>query len=127
MREAGRRAIWVRTIVLSLTATGLLALGPTACTATAATPADQARDIAEQWVDASDRGDEDFAQSLSCGAMLGGVNSDTAGFDSHTLEITPQDDGDFIVQVTATYADYPDLVSTLGVRTEGDVCIAWVR
>lgn len=105
----------------------LLAVALTACAPTPQSAQDQARDIAEQWVAASDRGDEDSAQALSCGAILGGVNSDTAGSQSHALDITPQDDGDFIVQVTKSYSDHPDLVSELGVRTDGDVCIAWVR
>lgn len=111
----------------ALAAAALLAAGLAACVPTPHSPEDQARDIAERWVVASDRGDEDSAQALSCGAMLGGVNGDTAGSESHTLAITPQEDGQFIVTVTKSSPDYPDLVTDLGVRTDGELCISWVR
>lgn len=111
----------------ALAAAALLGAGLTACIPTPQSPEDQARDIAERWAAASDRGDEDSAQALSCGAMLGGVNGDTAGSESHTLAITPQDDGQFVVTVTKSYRDYPDLVTNLGVRTDGELCVSWVR
>lgn len=111
----------------ALAAAALLAAGLTACVQAPQSPEDQARDIAERWVAASDRGDEDSAQALSCGAMLGGVNGDTAGSESHALAITPQEDGQFIVTVTKSYPDYPDLVTNLAVRTDGELCVSWVR
>lgn len=115
--------------LMSVAAVGALLVSLTACTEPARTSEERARDIAEEWVAASNRGDEDSAQSLACGgAMLGSVNSDTAGAESYTLAIESVGDGDFAVTVTQSYSDYPDLVSNLMVRTnESTTCIAWVR
>ncbi|WP_145985684.1 hypothetical protein [Microbacterium phyllosphaerae] len=100
----------------------------TACAEPARPPEERARSIADEWVAASSDGDEDSAQGLACGgAMLGSVNSDTAGFESYTLDIDSVGDGDFAVTVTKSYRDYPDLVSNLMVRTDDTTCIAWVR
>ncbi len=117
----------MRRIGAFIIATAFVVVGLTACSPADPSPEERARDIAEQWAEASNRGDEDSAQALSCGPVLGGVNSDTAGAEDYSLDITPQDGGQFIVQVTKTYPDYPDLVSELGVRTDGELCISWVR
>jgi len=113
--------------VIAAVVSGFVVLGLTACVPTERSPQESARDIVERWVAASKRADEDAAQALSCGSILGGVNSDTAGFESYELEVFPQTGGELIVEVTKTYSDYPDLVSTLGVRTDGELCISWVR
>ena len=98
-----------------------------ACAPSERTPEERAREIADRWVDASRTGDEESAQALSCGPILGGVNSDLPELESYALEVAPQEDGRFIVEVTESFSDYPDLVTRLGVRTDGEACISWVR
>lgn len=105
----------------------VFAVGLTGCAAPEQTPEERARGLAERWVDASQRGDEDSAQGLSCGPILGGVNSDMPEVDGYTLDVTPQQDGQFIIKVTKSFSDYPNLVTNLGVRTDGELCILWVR
>lgn len=112
---------------MSLIVAGLVAFGLTGCASSEQTPEERAREIAERWVDASQRGDEESAQGLSCGPILGGVNSDMPELEGHTLDVTPQLDGQFIIKVTKSFSDYPDLVTNLGVRTDGELCISWVR
>ena len=98
----------IASVLALIAVTGLLAVGLAACTAPPPSPEDRARDIAERWVSASKTGSDDAAYSLTCpGAPLGGVNSDTSGFES--------------------YPDYPDSIANLRVQTEGDPCIKWVR
>jgi hypothetical protein len=106
---------------------GFVSFGLAACAPSEQTPEERARGIAERWVDASQRGDEDAAQGLSCGPILGGVNSDMPELEGYTLDLTPQRGGQFIIQVTTSYVDYPELVTKLGVRTHGELCISWVR
>ena len=115
--------------VLGLIAvTGLLAVGLAAYTAPPPSPEDRARDIAERWVSASKAGSDDAAYSLTCpGAPLGGVNSDTSGFERYKLDVQYVSDGDFDIQVTRFYPDNPDSIANLRVQTEGDPCIKWVR
>ena len=112
---------------MSLIVAGLVAVGLTGCASSEQTPEEGAREIAERWLEASQRGDEEAAQGFSCGPTLGGVNSDVPDLESYTLDVTPQQDGQFIVQVTKSFSDYPDLVTNLGVRTDGELCISWVR
>lgn len=106
---------------------GFISFGMAACAPPEQTPEDRARGIAERWMDANQRGDEDAAQGLSCGPILGGVNSDMPELKGYTLDLTPQRDGQFIIQVTTSYVDHPELVTKLGVRTDGELCISWVR
>ncbi|MEN0022232.1 MAG: hypothetical protein AAGC61_03045 [Microbacterium sp.] len=123
--EVRRRSAARAAALLIVTAFASLSL--VACTAVELSPEERAREIAERWVDASRTGDEESAQALSCGPILGGVNSDLPELKSHSLEIAPQEDGQFIVEVTESFSDYPDLVTRLGVRTDGEACISWVR
>lgn len=112
---------------MSLIVAGLVAVGLTGCAPPEQNPEDRAREIAERWVDASQRGDEESAQGVSCGPILGGVNSDMPELEGHTLDVTPQQDGQLIIKVTKSFSDYPELVTNLGVRTDGELCISWVR
>lgn len=115
-------------VLIPIAIAGLFAVGLTACTPSPQTPEDRARDATERWVAASKAGDDDAAFAVSCGGdPRQGVNSDTAGFTSYTLDVEHVGEGDFDVKVTVSYPDYPDLVSNLRVRTEGDACIEWVR
>ena len=112
--------------VIALIAAGLLAMSLTACVPR--TPEASAREIAEKWAAASDRGDEDSAQGLACsGAMLGGVNGDGPDVEARTIEVEAVGDGEFNVVVTEIYSDYPDIESNLRVETTDDLCIKWVR
>lgn len=115
--------------LLPIAMAGLLAVGMAACSAPPQSPEDRAREVAERWVAASKAGDDDAAYAVACAGVdpRMGVNSDTADFESHTLNIEQVGEGEFNVKVTASYPDYPDLVSNLRVRTEGDACVAWVR
>lgn len=107
----------------------LLAVGLTACAPSPQTPEGRAIDVAEKFVSASKAGDDDAASVLRCAGVDPrlGVNSGTAGFESYTLDVEEASDGDFDITVTASYPDYPDVVTQLRIETKDDACIRWVR
>lgn len=107
----------------------LLTVGLAACAPSPQTPEERALDVAERFVSAAKAGDDDAASVLRCAGVdpRMGVNSDTADFESYTLDIKEAGDGNFDITVTASYPDYPDLVSNLRVQTDGDACIEWVK
>jgi hypothetical protein len=55
------------------------------------------------------------------------VHSDTADFESYTLDVEEAGDDDFDITVTKSYSDYPDVVSHLRIQTDSDACIEWVE
>ncbi|WP_141651268.1 hypothetical protein [Microbacterium sp. 3J1] len=124
--SSGSRRGTSKIVVLVMVA-GSVSLGLAACAPPEQSAEERAREIAERWIDASQWGDEESAQELSCGPILGGVNSDMPELESHTLDVTPHRDGQFVIRVTKVFSDYPDLVTNLGVRTDGELCISWVR
>jgi hypothetical protein len=107
----------------------LLTLGLAACTPAPQTPEERALDVAERFVSAAKAGSDDSVSALRCAGVDPrlGVNSDTAGFDSYTLDVEEVGDGDFDITVTRSYPDYPDVVSHLRIQTEDDACIEWVK
>ncbi len=107
----------------------LLAVGLAACAPSPQTPEERAVDVAERFVSASKAGDDDAASVLRCAGVDPrlGVNSDTADFESYTLDVEEAGDGDFDITVTRSYSDYPDVVSHLRIQTDGDACIEWVK
>ena len=107
----------------------LLTVGLTACAPSPQTPEERAVDVAEKFVSASKAGDDDAASVLRCAGVDPrlGVNSDTADFENYTIDVDEAGDGAFDLTVTASYPDYPDVVSHLRIQTDGDACIEWVN
>lgn len=103
----------------------LLSVGLTACTPSPQTPEERAVDVAERFVSAAKAGDDDAASALRCAGFDPrlGVNSDTAGFESYTLDVEEAGDGAFDITVTKSYPDYSDIVTHLRIQTDGDACI----
>ncbi|MFE6734232.1 hypothetical protein [Microbacterium sp. NPDC057650] len=104
---------------------GLLSVGLAACSLSPRSPADRARDVAEQWIAAAKAGDDDAASDLACADVdpRMGVNSDSGGFTSYTLELQDRGEGIFYARYTLDYPDSEDSPGVLTVRTEGRTCI----